>query len=281
MYFSDESLLHFTNSLKSWLEQWAKEGSCPLIHSHLYDIELPHCVQDAYTMLTTYLTKTKANERIVMHIFERHLNRLVEEQAILEENGTDLSCDVFAQLARTQALLIYEIIGLFDGSIRGRALAEAHIGLLSQWVRQLWECSKQTLQNNPNDASSRSNSGRDTPLTQTSESVNPVATWRTWVLVESVRRTYLMATLAEAAFVTIKQGWAPCPGGITFTCGQGLWSARSAKDWMAFCRQRKVLYLKCIDGDELLANASPDDVDDFTHMVIIASFGLERFQQWE
>lgn len=281
MYFSDTSLTYFTDQLETWLGQWIKEGCCPFIHEHLYDVELPDCVQDAYTTLAAYLSKTRENKTLVMHIFERRLNHLVEEQAVLDGNLEPRAFDIFGQLARTQALLVYEIIGLFDGSIRGRALAERHIGLLSQWARQLWEQAKQSLHTEATGSSSHNYNGQNTTRAGIIETENPTAIWRTWILVESVRRTYLMATLTEAAFVTLKQGWAPCPGGITFTCGNGLWPSKSANDWVTRSKQQRILYLKCIDGEELFAEASAADIDEFTRIVLIASFGLERFKQWE
>ncbi|THC94936.1 hypothetical protein EYZ11_005575 [Aspergillus tanneri] len=52
--------------------------------------------------------------------------------------------------------------------------------------------------------------------------------WHAWILAESVRRTWLVAQMLHAIYVTMQHPVADCPGGITFTVRRGAWEASSA-----------------------------------------------------
>ncbi|KAK9326961.1 hypothetical protein V1520DRAFT_376218 [Lipomyces starkeyi] len=272
--FTDESLAHFINQLKSWLRQWTSEGRCPFIHANLWKVQLPDCVQDSFTALTAYQSKAKATEKMVLRIIEQRVNRLVEEQNNLAADLGVIMLDPATHLARTQALLIYKIIRLYDKDIRARAQAENHIDILSLWARQLWQSAGLTVSldqaKGPLDHDSE---GLVTMQLRTDGTL--ASTWQAWTFAESVRRTYLAATLTEA----VVGAWAPCPGGITFTGGKGLWDASTPYAWLNSIRENRVVSIRCIDGERLYSEAIPSDVDEFTDATLIVSYGLEGFVQ--
>ncbi|KAM0461196.1 hypothetical protein ACHAPV_004512 [Trichoderma viride] len=279
--FSDEALTYFIDQLHTWLRQYANEGHCPFIHPQLWKIHLPDCIQDAFASLTAYQSKTPATEKMVMRIIENRANNLVGGySASANEDFGVVMLDSACHLARTQALLIYKIIRLFDGDIRARAQAEKHIDTLSLWARQMWQSANLALSSDHAGASiegGNSNGPADTQL-RTDGSIT--STWQAWIFSESIRRTYLAATLTEAVYLTLKQSWAPCPGGIIFSGGAGLWEAASPSSWFNQYQQNLVNSVRCIDGDHLFTNAKPSDVDEFCHATLIVSYGLERFDRW-
>jgi hypothetical protein len=278
--FSDEALTYFIGQLQVWLMQWTNEGHCPFIHSQLWKIHLPDYIQDAFASLATYQSKTPATERTVMRIIENRVNNLIGDQSPSTAGDFGvIMLDPACHLARTQALLIYKIIRLFDGDIRARAQAEKHIDTLSLWARQLWQSAGLALSSDPTKASiDGKNSGPIDTQLRTDGSIT--STWQAWIFSESVRRTYLAATLTEAVYMTLKQGWAPCPGGIVFSGGAGLWKAPSPFSWMSHYRENLINSVRCIDGEQLFTNARASDVDEFCHATLIVSYGLERFYRW-
>ncbi|KAL7937000.1 hypothetical protein V8C35DRAFT_294420 [Trichoderma chlorosporum] len=280
IYFSDEALTYFIGQLQVWLKQWTTEGQCPFIHPQLWRIHLPDNVQEAFTSLASYHSKTPATEKLVLRIIENRVNDLVGGQ-----NASDVGdfgvvmLDPACHLARTQALLIYKIIRLFDGDIRARAQAEKNIDTLALWARQLWQSASLGLNSNHHrDLVNRSSTNPVDTQLRTDGSLS--CTWQAWIFSESIRRTYLAATLTEAVYMTLKQGWAPCPGGIIFSCGAGLWDAQSPFTWLNHYQSNLVNTIRCVEGEQLFANAKASDVDEFCHATMVVSYGLERFERW-
>jgi hypothetical protein len=279
--FSDEALTYFIGQLHSWLRQFASEGHCPFIHSQLWKIHLPDCIQDAFASLAAYQSRTPVTEKMVMRIIETRANNLVGGQSASADGDFGVvMLDSACHLARTQSLLIYKIIRLFDGDIRARAQAEKHIDILSQWARQLWQSANLVLSSNHVDASIEGGNSNGPVDTQLRTDGSVTSTWQAWIFAESIRRTYLAATLTEAVYLTLKQSWAPCPGGIMFSGGAGLWEATSALSWFSQYQKNIVNGVRCIDGDQLFTSAKPSDVDEFCHATLIVSYGLERFDRW-
>ncbi|KAL6798856.1 hypothetical protein GGI42DRAFT_328150 [Trichoderma sp. SZMC 28013] len=279
IYFSDEALTYFISQLQVWLKQWITDGHCPFIHPQLWRIHLPDSVQDAFTSLSSYHSKTPATEKMVLRIIETRVNNLVNGQ-----NPTDVGdfgvvmLDPACHLARTQALLIYKIIRLFDGDIRARAQAEKDIDTLSLWARQLWQSAGLGVASNHKDLVNKPHPNPVDTQLRTDGSLS--CTWQSWIFSESVRRTYLTATLTEAVYLTLKQGFAPCPGGIIFSCGAGLWDAPTPFTWLKHYQSNVVNSIRCVEGEHLFSHVKASDVDEFCHATMIVSYGLERFERW-
>ncbi|KAL7824071.1 hypothetical protein V8C26DRAFT_384775 [Trichoderma gracile] len=280
IYFSDEALTWFIDQLHVWLRQWTTDGHCPFIHRQLWKVHLPDHIQDAFASLAAYHSKTPATERTVLRIVETRVNNLVDTQHAsgVGDFGV-IMLDPACHLARTQALLIYKIIRLFDGDIRARAQAEKNIDTLALWARQLWQSAGLALSTSShNEPVDRASSG---PVdTQLRTDGTLTSTWQAWIFSESIRRTYMAATLTEAVYLTLKQGWAPCPGGIIFSGGAGLWDATSPAAWMKHYQDNVINGIRCIEGDQLFSSARASDVDEFCQATMIVSYGLERFERW-
>lgn len=282
IYFGDGALIDFMDKVRGWLGQWTSEGRTPFIHANLYEAVLPEPIQDAFTALTAYQSKTEATQRVVLYIVEQRADRLLEQQSLYDGDAALIILDTLAHLARTQALLIYSIICLLDGDIRARCHAESYIETLTTWAKQLWESAGLCI------ASSHSGKGSE-PENISENALIPglntdgtiPSAWQAWLFSESIRRTYITATLVTAAYLTLKQGWAPCPGGITFTPGTGLWEAKSPYSWWGQLKNSPVGPLQCVRAHEVFTTNVPSDFDEFTHAILIVSFGLEQVTQWQ
>ncbi|RYP73542.1 hypothetical protein DL771_003581 [Monosporascus sp. 5C6A] len=259
----------FIDHVQKWHRQWVTEGQSPLHHHRIYGYfkKMPRCVQDAYTAMTMYLAKNSKTEDITRQIIDDRVTQLLQEQAIETSLGSPL--DVFAHLSRVHALLTYQVIRLFDGDIRMRAQAEALIPTLNFWAKEMWEETKRT-----------SAEGRSFLSWDESESDVSTATWRTWIIVESVRRTWITAGYMQNTYMHLKQGWSECPGRIAFTMRKGLWELQSAYAWSRACESHNALFLLPSQSEKLFTETLPSDVDDFSHAVLIITFGSERMERW-
>ncbi|KAJ6784073.1 hypothetical protein PWT90_00360 [Aphanocladium album] len=265
IYFVDDTLTWFINKVRGWLGHWTSHASTPFLHATLYRTDLPEPIQDAFAALCAYQSKSPATERVVLYIVERHAQRLLEQQSLYAGDP----------------LLVYCIICLFDGDIRARSRAEQQIATLTTWAKQLWQSAGLAVAANAAQGPSATHDSQDIPGTSLRADGTVSSVWQAWCFSESVRRTYVTATLVTAAFLTLKQGWAPCPGGITFTPGEGLWAATSAFSWWRQVSKSRVGPLQCVNARELHASSAPSDVDEFTHAVMAVSFGLDEFNQWQ
>lgn len=281
IYFGDGALSYFIDQLRSWLREWTSQGHSPFIHANLYKVGLPECIQDAFTALAAYQLKTLATERMVFRIVEHSADRLLEQQSLYAGDVGVIMLDTVAHLARTQALLVYCIICLFDGDIRARCHAEARIETLMVWAKQLWQSAGLNVASDGAKESSPNSDSQGLPVLGLKADGTVPSVWLAWSFSESIRRTYITATLTTAAYLTLKQGWAPCPGGITFTPGNGLWVVASPYSWWREMNKSPAGPLQCVEAHEIFTSNVPSDVDEFTHAVLIVTFGLEQFRQWQ
>jgi len=55
--------------------------------------------------------------------------------------------------------------------------------------------------------------------------------WYSWILAESLRRTWLVISAIHGVYMSSQDGLAHCLGGMMFTSRQGFWDASSALSW--------------------------------------------------
>jgi len=293
----ESSLKHFIEQVKVWMRQWVTDGHSPIHHRELYTFDMPRHTQDAYTAITMYYnyttssTKTRDSEATVHRILEDRVTQLLQEQAVdeLSSRGDTSEASIFKRLSRVQALLCYQVIRLFDGDIRMRAQAEALIPVLFAWNKQMLETVKESLGHperflvsSPYDPNSLFATPNTTTTTTTADSSSsPKATWRAWILAESVRRTWQVTGIVQESYQFLKRGWSECPGHLPSTMRKTLWDARSASAWAAKLQDGGdplLLPMGRLD-DVIFARTPPAEVDDF-NVSALTLYGMERVDRW-
>ena len=270
-----------------WLAQWIEKGSNPFIHPRLYGTRFPRCVQDAYSALSCYLQRTESNEQIVFHIIQDRAKQLVNEYGISSEGSSlenigysPVTLDALEHTARVQALLVYQILGLFDGDIRMRHLAESHIPVLNSWMIEMVEHASQAASLGSSVVwSTDEQKGAGYSLSDIAHYGN--LAWYSWILAESIRRTWLVASGIQAIYMIIQQGRAvSCQGGMTFTTRQGVWEAQTALAWKKLCSEVDVGLIQIAEADKLFTRIAPEDVNEFTTVILQGAFGAEWMERW-
>lgn len=264
-------LKEYNTIIQSWLERWVNSGACPMIHSHLYKGKFPSCVQAAYTTLTSYIHRTPENTDIVLRIIQDRVNELVQENH--KVNGGKSDTSLFEKLSNLHALIIYQVIGLLDGDIRARHVAEGHIGVQSDWAGVLFDSAGKILSNSEDLINHLSDY-----LPRSSASSQQ--RWYLWILSETIRRTWLVANTISGVFTALQQRWSICPGDIMFTNRRGLWDAASATEWELQWFINDPIFLKHSESMALLDDWRPEDIDEFGTTLLHISFQQETLEQW-
>jgi hypothetical protein len=271
---------------QEWLKKWTLTGTNPFIHSHLYSARYPSCLQIAYTTLSSYINRTEENTAMILRIVEDRANKLLMDNGIIlggldQESRIDSRQPVtlLDHLARVHSLIVYASIGLFDGDIRSRHVAEPRCGILYRWLNQMYEFagenpSRLLFTIDPLDLtpSSAPDSHR---LTGSAENI-----WLAWVMAESVRRTWLTGMGVYHVYFGLQQRWVNCAGGIMFTNSEGLWEAKTASAWKKLCSEKDIIFMERFEAERLFLDSSPSDIDEFGKTMMGITFGANRLESW-
>lgn len=277
---SDDDLSHIMATIFSWLAQWVNGDSNPFIHRQLYQHRFPQCIQDAYMALSCYLTRKPGNEQAILHIIQQRAQQLVAEDPLpvtpsaKAPSITPHDLDPLLELARIQSLLIYQLIGLYDGDIRLRSIAERHIPILISWMHRLVDYGRRC------DALGHflvpSPSGNEGAEEESWETL----IWYSWVLAESLRRTWLVVSAVSGVYLSTRDGVVRCLGGMMFTSRKGFWDASTAEEWQQRCCDVYGGLIRLNEADKLFATVPPDDLDDFALLILEVTFGSEQLKRW-
>lgn len=275
---SNGILKRYICKTQDWLREWALKGSNPFIHSRLYKVRSPRCIQDAFMAVSSYVSRSPGTEDMVYRIVEERATELVALEGSQQHQS---QFDPFDQMSRVQALLMYSIIRLFDGDIRQRHLAEKHLPVLHSWTLQMRRTTAIAAQNG---TLLLSNSIETDPLYP--GNIGPVEKdqekllWNAWILSESLRRTWFLSEHIYCIYTNMQQGWAECPGAMMVTSRKGVWEAESAFAWTKICAERNVGFIHKNDTERVMREAKPAEVDPFCLALMEVDFGLEKMDRW-
>ena len=220
---------------------------------------------DAYACCSLYMSKTEVNAPVIMSLFEDRIRDLLSssEPTTIREI-----------LARTHALILYQIMRLFDSDIRSQGKAEALFSTLEASILALMRTIYVPSLTGPSDL---------LPL-----SMDPIIEfWESWVLQESARRTVIL-TYYFIQIYKILQGKVPvqCDGKLgiyedhAWYLSAHLWNAQSAFDFAVAWAEREHFVVHNLDFSSVLLNAQPDDLDMFGRMLLVTILGLDEARAW-
>ncbi|KAJ5928566.1 hypothetical protein N7466_007522 [Penicillium verhagenii] len=239
------------------------ENQTPWCHPKLYQNYMPRAMQDAFACCSLYMSKNEANATVIMALFEA---RIMELMSTPEPNTT------FELLARVHALILYQVMRLFDGDIRSRATADALFTSLESSVMTLLSHLNIPL---PSD------SIEPMPL-----SIDAVTNfWYSWIIQESARRTVLLAFYFMQIYKVL-QGTPnlQCDGKLglhhSWYLSAHLWNAQSAFDFAVAWAEKPHFVVGNLDFTWVLATAQPEDLDTFGKMFLVTLLGIDKTRTW-
>ncbi|KAK1252247.1 hypothetical protein MKX08_003434 [Trichoderma sp. CBMAI-0020] len=268
----------YIRCIKKWLRQWIDCNHCPLIHASLFvDTGMPPCLQDAYAAIAVYRNKNEQNELVVMQHIQYKAEALLEaysetKDPLVEMFAPPSALSTGQHLARVLSLFIYQFIRLFDGDIRQRALAETQIPVLEAWTAQMWESVSLdvTLHN--------TFGGEYLAVEDRINVANHL--WRNWILMENVRRIWMVVTYTQCIYLLTRDGTVSCTGTIDFTARCGLWDATSAATWLRMVEQKDPLSVVPHDSDWLREATSIKDIDKFSLVSLCLGLDSDKMDAW-
>lgn len=238
------------------------ENRLPWSHPLLYRDHMPRAMEDALSSCALYLAKNSVNTAVVLRTIDSRLHALLAAP----EPTTPLEC-----VAKTQALLLYNIIGIFDTDINARATVENTQALLQRSARRLLSfITFDSLQDAPE---------------ENALALSARAFWDSWVLMESARRTFLISLYFMHLYCIIV-------GSPSRTCDErrylnrywtisaSLWHATTPVDFARTWRANRFFLARVGNFHQLLAEARADDIDDFSRIFLSSLMGIEEFRVW-
>lgn len=249
------------------------------------------------------------------------------------QGASSTTVDVLHHLARVQALFTHLFIHLFDGSVRQRSKAGNYLPLLREWVREMYAVAQRfrgASHNKTPDLASQINTITSSRSSDTLEDDRHFSTllsqqqdatqqprvvwhlhpstliaeqtddalqdlWRSWIITESVRRTYTVVDTIINVYEIMTQGWADCQGGLLFTARKDAWDADCAVRWAQVvglrddgavdvseteCRGQVPLLVPALRPEEVMAQCSARDVDEFAMTCWTFIVGQEKMNGW-
>lgn len=155
--------------LCSFIPTLATTGHCLYIHRMLYKDWQPPDYQDSCSLAALYMMKTQQNSSILINTINNKILDLIKHSE---------SWTLIEHLAAVQALLIYQIMRLFDADLKQQDLAYKQNALLELWTALLWK-----------------RSFKEPPYYP--------SPFETWVFQESLRRTVLMSVFVRGAWTCV------------------------------------------------------------------------------
>jgi hypothetical protein len=241
-------------------------------------------MQDAFSAISIHQSCDSRNQDLIARIIQDKADSLIKCTGI-EDGGSNLMpmsepmLDTSQHLARVQALLIYQILRLFDRGVWQQTHAEEAMPVLLSWCQQMWDSA--ILDSIATSQSATTPLSRDTDQQGDFTCSDPTPRlWRLWILSESIRRTWIVVMITISAYRTMKDGWCECAGGIMFTAHRALWLASSPSQWETLCRTEDPLFLPCLGDRAVLESCKPAEMDEFGFSCFALIWGPEWVESW-
>jgi hypothetical protein len=251
------SMKHVKLAPKMMVEQTCTPWSHPL----LYEEHMPRSLQDAHAACALYIARNDNNAE--------HVARYITSRAE-ELLTTALPTTAIEILARTQALMLYQIMLVFGDDIRLWTRADALLPHLEDAGASLLPMAAEETEVLGNLPLYPSTAAR--------------AAWKLYIFRESVRRTVLCAFHISVMYTLLSGQLKSCAQELCLknrvTLSAHLWRATSAFDFAMAWNEKDHFVIKELDFTDVLKNAQPDDLDVFANMMLVGLQGIDDTRGW-
>ncbi|KAK7941627.1 uncharacterized protein PG986_014014 [Apiospora aurea] len=292
--YSQADLESYAQTTRAWLQTWVHTGSNPFIHSRLYKTRCPTCVQDAYLAATSCTSGTGV---MVHRTIEEKMLSLLKISVVPSDRPSspqDLTVslpldDPLEHIARVHALLVYQLIGLFEeGNVRLCRLAERHIPVLYRWMCSMVQCCARQTEF-LGESVTASPKAADASSSFTARLSCDERIWQTWIMAESARRTWVVISGIQAVYLMVRHQSAliPCMGGMMVTTRKGPWDAASAQEWLRICSEVNVGLVQMAEAHNQFSPSTTaaaigksKDPDEFIKFALLVGHGERKVSEW-
>ncbi|ETS76544.1 hypothetical protein PFICI_11931 [Pestalotiopsis fici W106-1] len=257
-------LYYITSRVKNFVNDMATHNATPFLHPFLYRAHTPECIMSCFSTSVLYTARTPTNTAMVMRALCKSAHELVAAESVRFVTTTT------ERLARAQALLLYQIIRLFDGDVALRAQAERDSALLNTWLAELCKM--------------RDNLSTSARLENSVARAQPPE-WEQWIFAESVRRTILMAYSVLGLYELMKDPeWdgEPNPWAYThrWTLSRSLWEAKSSAGFQRAWKEKPQFVMENHSFERFLEHGRGSDVDEFAEILLNVYMGVDETKEF-
>lgn len=220
------------------------------------------------------MAKNRANGPVILRSIESRVSDLVNSP--YETTPLEI-------LARTQSLVLYYIICVFDGDISARASAERTQSALEDAVMSLiLQLDLDTPLPSIRAATEAVDAQTQLPLS----AIGPASSfWQDWIFKESARRTLLFTFFFLQAYRVLSgQRTEPCDGRLnrhhSFTLSASMWEADGPLAFAKAWSEKNHLVVADMNFNEVYEEARADDVDAFGKMMLTTLMGIDEAEGW-
>jgi hypothetical protein len=218
---------------------------------------VPQTILTAFSAISAYVNRNPQTMPWIMRLVLDASREIVRE-------GSRPNLTPRQKLARVVAMLMLDTIRVFDGDVAARAGVERDREIFLSWVEELTKVREDLEKSMPSEADSR----RD----------QPPDSWEDWVFLESVRRTILTSVCFICLFQGLKSESMPQRDFIStmsHMASSHLWNATSAAQFYHAWHEKPRFFINNMSYNEFWLYARPDDLDEFTTMLLTAQVGPE------
>ncbi|KAJ4130697.1 hypothetical protein NW768_006235 [Fusarium equiseti] len=249
------------DAITNLYRDFAKTRRLPFIHPRLYGSNLPKTLLAAFSAASAYSARTPENKGWVCKLIADMAKDIHREGECASTPGE--------KLARVQALVVLDSIRMFDGDVTMRATSERELPQFMAWMFALKEIEEELKFG-------------DEPAATILKGPPPQS-WEAWLLAESIRRTIVMAFAFVCVTSILKSNEPPCDimaPNFQFTASKYLWEADSSMAFFRAWQTKPQFPVRNLDFKGIWMHARPEDVDEFTKLMLTAQMGPEAMDHF-
>ncbi|KAK6072186.1 hypothetical protein SCUP515_07518 [Seiridium cupressi] len=249
-------------AMTSLVPQFARESCTPFLHRHLYKDNMPHWILQAFSMSVLYTHNNDSNRGMV-------LRALHDNVKSLHESASGSALKPQEKLARVHALMLYQLMRMFDGDITLGSQADNDTGILDSWLAELSRI--------------RDNLDSESEIDEAELRNQPPESWERWIFAESVRKTYIFGQ-AVIFFWDLLKGranseqlgvWATIH---RWTLSSHLWNATDSYGFFEAWKSKPFFIISGFALEHFFNSGRDTDVDDFARIILTMYFGVSEMK---
>lgn len=228
---------------KSYPRAFAQFGETTFVHKSLHSEPPLRSIRSAFGICAAYLGVTEQNKSIFFRVLDAEVSALIQ---------TDSDVSLSEELSSMQALMLYQIIRLFDGDLQHRKTVEQQANLLRIRALRLLRRAETELH-------------------------VPQPSWEGWTLVEGIRRTVLLVFMVHGLQSVLSHGICPeiqTIGALPVCTEPGFWNSQ---DGYLEHRDHSGT-MKYFDFTTLWLASPPRKLEPFEKFLLVSCKGFEQVE---
>lgn len=205
---STESWQWVIGELKRCPRDLATRGEALFMHKNLYRDAMPRAIRAALGTSAAFCMLDEDRRQLLFRALDAEVLELLRTPALADpddgrgqggmggintsSSSSSSGMSLINELARLQALLLYQMMRMFGGGLEQRLVVEQQRDLLTTWALQLLSRSRAEL---AGDSARASDAG------------GGVGSWHSWIVAESIRRTVMIVFMFYGLYSLAMHGF--------------------------------------------------------------------------